>query len=179
MKKASTTSAIVGAAFLMATSAVGPGFLVGLRRNGAYDTGGFAETREEAVEIARLLVATGWIDFLNVSGYPFYQGMGAARGAIVPEAAALKQAIAGKIPVFAVGDRITDPRMANEFLADGRVDMIGMVRAGIADPEIEERRARDLREIDQAQAEGDDRDGQQQVERRSLVSHVRKPNRAS
>ena len=42
-----------------------------------------------------------------------------------------------------------------------------MIGPGIADSEIEERRVRDLHEVDQAKDEREQRDRQQQVERRS------------
>ena len=39
------------------------------------------------------------------------------------------------IPVFAVG-RITDPQLAEQILAEGHADMVGMTRAHIADPDL-------------------------------------------
>jgi len=117
--------------------AVGRDFVVGLRRNGLYDTkGGPIETREDSHAFARLLADSGLVDFLSISGYPYYRGMGTPAGAIIAEAALIKQAIGGKITVMSTGDRVVDPRQAEQFLADGKVDMVGLARAGIADPEI-------------------------------------------
>ena len=51
----------------------------------------------------------------------------------VEAAAAVKKLV--DVPVFVTG-KITDPAMANSILADGAADMVGMVRALIADPEL-------------------------------------------
>ena len=51
----------------------------------------------------------------------------------VPMAAALKKVV--DVPVFVTG-RIADPSIAEGILADGSADMVGMVRALIADPDL-------------------------------------------
>ncbi len=64
----------------------------------------------------------------------------------VPMAQAMKEAV--DVPVFVTG-RIADPAIAEGVLADGAADMVGMVRALIADPELpkkaREGRAGDIR----------------------------------
>ena len=120
---------------------VSPEFIVGLRlvvdeqmENGI--------TREVGIEIARRMVATGQVDFLNV-----------IRGHIDTDAA-----LTDVIPVqgmrssphldfagevrrdtgFAVfhAARIADVATARHAVASGKLDMVGMTRAHIADPDI-------------------------------------------
>jgi len=58
--------------------------------------------------------------------------IGSPQGVYVNLAAEIKKAV--NIPVIAVG-RITKPRFADQVLADGKADMIGMARQLVADPE--------------------------------------------
>jgi 2,4-dienoyl-CoA reductase-like NADH-dependent reductase (Old Yellow Enzyme family) len=113
--------------------ACGRDFVVGVRINGAWPVAG-GQTLEEGVEIARLLAATGDLDFVNVSGWPGIGSIGSELGYMMPWAEAVKRAVTS-IPVFGIG-RIIEPAQAEEALAAGRADMIGMTRAGIADPEL-------------------------------------------
>ncbi len=97
---------------------------------------------ETGQEIARMLAATGNLDFITTSvggvgseiggayiqgPYPLPQGFG------VEAAAALKKAV--DIPVVAQG-RINDPIQAEQILATGQGDMVGLARGLIADPEF-------------------------------------------
>jgi N-methyl-L-proline demethylase len=121
--------------------AVGPNFIVGIRMvaDEDWDKG---LSREEGVEIARRLVASGAIDFLNI-----------IRGHIETDAA-LQRVIpitgmrsaphldfagevraATKFPVFHAA-RIADVATARHAVASGKLDMVGMTRAHIADPHI-------------------------------------------
>ncbi len=121
--------------------AVGPDFIVGVRMvaDEDWDKG---LSREEGVEIARRLVASGMIDFLNI-----------IRGHIETDAA-LQKVIpihgmrsaphldfagevkaATKFPVFHAA-RIADVATARHAVASGKLDMVGMTRAHIADPHI-------------------------------------------
>ncbi len=113
--------------------ACGRDFVVGVRVNGAWTMPG-GQTVEEGVEIARLLAETGDVDFVNVSGWPGIGSIGSSLGFMMPWAHAVKQAVAA-IPVFGIG-RIVRPEQAEVALAAGHADMIGMTRAGIADPEL-------------------------------------------
>src|SRR5207248_6900551 len=74
------------------------------------------------------------LDFLDVSAWPGIGTIGSPFGALVPGAAVIKDAVP-HLPVFAIG-RIVDPRQAEEILAAGQADMVGMTRASIADPEL-------------------------------------------
>lgn len=97
---------------------------------------------EQGQEIARMLAATGNLDFITtavggasseIAGaslqgpYPMPEGYG------VEASAAIKKAV--DIPVVAQG-RINDPIQAEQVLAAGQGDMIGMARGLIADPEF-------------------------------------------
>ena len=93
---------------------------------------------EEGQEIARILAATGELDFLNTGigvgtvhekqgPYPTPLGYG------VYAAAAIKKV--ADLPVVAHG-RINDPVQAEAILAEGKADLIGMARGLIADPEF-------------------------------------------
>jgi 2,4-dienoyl-CoA reductase-like NADH-dependent reductase (Old Yellow Enzyme family) len=134
--------------------AVGARYIVGVRMvaDEDWDKG---LSRQEGVEIAGRLVATGKIDFLNV-----------IRGHIETDAAlvdviplqgmesAPHLEFAGEIraatrfPVFHAA-RISDVATARHAIAEGRLDMVGMTRAHIADPHIGRKlaagRERDIR----------------------------------
>src|SRR5262245_52271387 len=110
---------------------------------------------EASREIARRLERTGQLDFLDVSAGTDADLMSLARhipsmyfppGNLVEFAAALKAVTS--LPVFCAG-AIRDPRLAEEILARGQADMVGMTRAHIADPhlvtKVREGRLDDLR----------------------------------
>jgi 2,4-dienoyl-CoA reductase-like NADH-dependent reductase (Old Yellow Enzyme family) len=122
-------------------AAVGPELVLGLRlvADEDWDKG---LSREEGVDIARRLVATGQVDFLNV-----------IRGHIETDAALSKVIpihgtpsaphldFTGEVreetgfPVFHAA-RIADVATARHAIAEGKLDMVGMTRAHIADPHI-------------------------------------------
>ncbi|MCX7933171.1 MAG: NADH:flavin oxidoreductase/NADH oxidase [Rhodovarius sp.] len=90
-------------------------------------------TLSDAIEIARLLQATGGVDVIDCSS-----GGGDARQRIrpfpgyqVPFAEAIRREVG--IATAAVG-LITTPEMAEEILANGRADLIVMGRKLMADP---------------------------------------------
>ena len=120
---------------------VGKEFIVGIRMvaDEDWDKG---LSRKEGVEIAQRLVADGQIDFLNL-----------IRGHIETDAALSKvipiqgtpaaphldftgevRAVT-KFPVFHAA-RINDVATARHAVAEGKLDMVGMTRAHIADPHI-------------------------------------------
>lgn len=113
--------------------ACGDDFVVGVRTNGAWEMPG-GHTIAEGVEIATRLAATGQVDFVDVSGVPTIGSVGSPFGALVPWAAAVKAALPD-LPVLTVG-RLVRPQQAEEVLAAGQADMVGMTRASIADPEL-------------------------------------------
>ena len=116
---------------------VGPDFVVGVRLAGDERFPG-GMTTADAGALAGRLERDGTIDYVNVStgGSPS-QGwivLDATyeRGANLDAAAAVKQATS--LPVLVAG-RIARPSEAEDALATGQADMIGVVRALIADPQ--------------------------------------------
>lgn len=121
--------------------AVGDDFIVGIRMVADEDFSA-GLSKQEGVEIARRLAASGKFDFLNI-----------IRGSIETDAALTKVIpIAGmrssphldfagevrsatKFPVFHAA-RIADVATARHAIAQGKLDMVGMTRAHIADPHI-------------------------------------------
>jgi len=121
--------------------AVGERFIIGLRMvaDEDWETG---LTREDGMEIARRFKTSGLVDFLNI-----------IRGHIDTDAALLDVIpimgmrsapsldFAGEIrvetrfPVFHAA-RIADVATARHAIAEGKLDMVGMTRAHIADPHI-------------------------------------------
>jgi 2,4-dienoyl-CoA reductase-like NADH-dependent reductase (Old Yellow Enzyme family)/thioredoxin reductase len=115
--------------------ACGQDIALGVRMNIEWPTAG-GITHADAIEIAMLLDQTGLLDFISCTMFPGEMSMPTNRlapGFQIPKAAAIREAV--KVPVLALG-RIVDPLMAEKILADGLVDMVGMTKAGIADPEL-------------------------------------------
>ena len=122
-------------------AAVGRDFIVGIRMVADEDLEQ-GLSKHEGVEIARRLAASGKFDFLNI-----------IRGSIETDAALTRVIpIAGmassphldfagevraatKFPVFHAA-RIADVATARHAIASGRLDMVGMTRAHLADPHI-------------------------------------------
>ena len=122
-------------------AAVGEKFVVGIRMVADED---FEKglSKEEGVEIARRLAGSGKVDFLNI-----------IRGSIETDAALTKVIpvtgmrasphldfagevrAATKFPTFHAA-RISDVATARHAIATGKLDMVGMTRAHIADPHI-------------------------------------------
>ncbi len=93
-------------------------------------------------EVARHVATTRRIDYLNHSegarSSHYARAVGSyrhPRGEWLPLAAGLRTAIDGAVPVIGVG-RIVDPAMAEQALADGTCDLVGLTRAQIADPDF-------------------------------------------
>lgn len=117
---------------------VGDDLALGIRLSGdEFTQGGLG--LPEMQEICRLLAADGQLDYFSISAGNYtsqFMSMGdmtVPPGAIVYLAAGIKEVV--DLPVFTVM-RINDPMLAERILADGQADMIGMVRALIADPEL-------------------------------------------
>ncbi len=129
---------------------VGRDWVVGARISGdELSEGGLSA--EDMAEIARRLADSGLVDFLSIIGGAAHTAALQAQvvpnmsypvGLFVPLAAAIKVAVPG-IPVFHAS-RIVDPVHADQILADGAIDLVGMTRALIADPDLP-RKARDGR----------------------------------
>ncbi|MEL6290155.1 MAG: NADH:flavin oxidoreductase, partial [Pseudomonadota bacterium] len=120
---------------------VGPEFIVGVRMVGdELDADGIAPT--EGMEIARRLAQSGKVDFLNI-----------IRGQVASDALLTKVIpthgmpsaphidfcgevrAETKFPVLHAA-RIPDVATARHAIAEGKLDMVGMTRAHIADPHI-------------------------------------------
>lgn len=111
---------------------VGPDFLV-LYRLGASDGEGRGITIGESQTLAQRLVRAG-INVVDVSGGLIGdapKGM-TAQGYFLPLAEKIKQAV--KAPVIGVGG-ITDPAFADQAIRQGRVDLVAVGRALLADPD--------------------------------------------
>ncbi len=133
-------------------AALGPDRILGLRLPGDERVAGGLGP-DDLTEICRRLTAEGGLDYLNIIAGTNYDRRGrmehwpptpAPHGLFVPLAARIKAAVA--VPVFTAG-RITDPGMAEEILARGEADMVGMTRAQISDPDLV-RKLRESREAD-------------------------------
>jgi mycofactocin system FadH/OYE family oxidoreductase 2 len=116
---------------------VGEQLALGIRLSGDEFTDG-GLTLEDTVEIARRLDQAGLFDYINTSVgiatrnlYLVEGSMAMPPGYSVYMSSAIRKAV--KIPVVAVG-RIKDPVQAEQILREGHADLIGMVRAQIADP---------------------------------------------
>lgn len=109
---------------------VGNDYPLSVRLNGTEpQPGGLAF--EEAVETARILEQMG-VDLLNVSNQNAVLGMEAPLAAHVASAEAVKRSV--RIPVMTCGSILT-PQLAEEILANGSADFVGLVRPLFADPE--------------------------------------------
>ena len=120
---------------------VGPDFIVGFRivADEDWEQG---LSRAEGIEIARRLVGTGKVDFLNIIRGHIESDV--ALSDVIPihgMRSAPHLDFAGevreitKFPVFHAA-RIGDVATARHAIATGKLDMVGMTRAHIADPHI-------------------------------------------
>jgi len=122
-------------------AAVGKDFIVGIRMVADEDTEK-GVSREEGVEIARRLAASGKFDFLNIIRGTIETDASLTRVIPItgmPSAPTLDFAgevrAATKFPVFHAA-RISDVATARHAIATGKLDMVGMTRPHIADPYI-------------------------------------------
>src|SRR5262245_37981796 len=129
---------------------VGRDWVVGVRITGDEMTDGGLSASDMA-DIARRLAASGQVDFLSIVGGAAHTlalqaavvpNMAYPVGLYVPLAAAIKAAVPHMVILHAT--RIVDPVHADQILAGGGIDMVGMTRALIADPDLP-RKARDGR----------------------------------
>ena len=120
---------------------VGPEFIVGVRYT-ADDTTEGGVTREDGFEISRRLKESGLVDFLNV--IRGHTATDAALTDVIPIQGMANSPhldFAGEIraatglPTFHAA-KIQDVPTARHAIASGKLDMVGMTRAHIADPHI-------------------------------------------
>ncbi|MDA8637139.1 FAD-dependent oxidoreductase [Rhodospirillales bacterium] len=120
---------------------VGSEFIVGIRMvaDEQWDIG---LSREEGVTIANMLIDSGHIDFLNLIRGRIDSDVGLSKVIPVggmPSAPHLdfcgEVRAETKFPVFHAA-RISDVATARHAVAEGKLDMVGMTRAHMADPHI-------------------------------------------
>ncbi|MDA8149370.1 MAG: mycofactocin system FadH/OYE family oxidoreductase 2 [Actinomycetota bacterium] len=97
-------------------------------------------TIDEAVAVARLVEATGKVDYINTSIgvatatlFMIEASMQVPPGYALFIPSAIRAAVS--LPVVGVG-RFKDPLQAERALADGHCDLVGIVRGQIADPDF-------------------------------------------
>lgn len=120
-------------------AALGPDRLLGVRLCGDELMDG-GTTVEEAVATARLVEATGKVDYINTSIgvatstlYMIEASMSVPPGYALFVSNAIRRAVS--LPVIGVG-RVKDPVQAERALAEGHCDLVGVVRGQIADPDF-------------------------------------------
>ena len=118
---------------------LGPDKVLGVRLCGDELIEG-GTTVEDAIAVARLCEQTGQVDYLNTSIgvatstlYMIEASMQVPPGYAMFIPSALREAVS--IPVVGVG-RFKDPAQADRALRNGHADLIGVVRAQIADPDF-------------------------------------------
>lgn len=122
-------------------AAIGTSHIVGMRFCSDELAPWAGLTPEQSVEIAKLLVATGRVDYMTITMgsilsthmFPFQASMHVAPGYTAHLAAAIKAAV--NIPVFAAG-RIMTTIQAERILAEEQADGVEMIRPLIADPNL-------------------------------------------
>lgn len=120
---------------------VGPEFIVGIRYTGDEDLPG-GLTKDDGMEISRRLKDCGMVDFLNVikghidtdAGLTDVIPVQGMRSAPHLDFAGEIRA-ATKFPTFHAA-KIQDVATARHAIASGKLDMVGMTRAHMADPHI-------------------------------------------
>jgi 2,4-dienoyl-CoA reductase-like NADH-dependent reductase (Old Yellow Enzyme family) len=120
---------------------VGDDYIVGIRMSGAEDVPG-GLTEKDCLEIATALTRTGMIDFINIVKGSIASdealshvipGLGTPLGPSLELAGRFRERLS--LPVFTAA-RIADVATARYAIAEGLVDMVGMMRAHMADPHI-------------------------------------------
>jgi len=127
--------------------AVGSDFVVGVRLSGDQEVKG-GLSLPDMLEIARRLDALGMLDYLLITGSSNDTYLTQAKatpslyyphGVFNDYASAIREVV--QTPVMVTG-RIVDPRMAEQIIANGHADLVGMTRALIADPHLPEKARR-------------------------------------
>ena len=122
-------------------SRVGKDFIIGVRLSASEMVEGGLEP-EDVAEVAKLLEATGQLDYLHCSVgmyrsvhyvvAPAYSGL---EPGFEADFTAQIKAVMKNTPVFVVG-RINDPMLADKLIAEGSADACVLVRELIAEPEF-------------------------------------------
>ena len=120
-------------------TAIGPGLALGVRLCGDELIEG-GTTIDEAVDVARMVEATGQVDYINTSIgvataslFMIEASMHVAPGYAMFIPSAIRKAV--DLPVVGVG-RFKDPLQAERALEEGHCDLVGVVRGQIADADF-------------------------------------------
>ncbi|MBN35672.1 MAG: oxidoreductase [Rhodospirillaceae bacterium] len=122
-----------------ARARIGPDPVLGVRISDGDDTPD-AMDAGDVLEVCQVLEQRGLVDYINVIGgntrtargwIEVVPPMTTPHGHVAGHAAVLKRNLS--LPVL-VGGRINQPQLAEEIVASGQADMVGTVRAMIADP---------------------------------------------
>jgi 2,4-dienoyl-CoA reductase (NADPH2) len=120
-------------------SAIGTGMALGVRLCGDELIAG-GTTIEEAVEVARMVEASGQVDYINTSIgvataslFMIEASMHIPPGYALFIPSAIRKAV--DLPVVGVG-RFKDPLQAERALSEGHCDLVGVVRGQIADADF-------------------------------------------
>jgi len=124
---------------LAVRKAIGNDLALGVRLCGdEFIEGG--TTIDEAIEVAKLVEASGNVDYINTSIgvataslFMIEASMHIPPGYATFIPSAIRKAV--DLPVVGVG-RFKDPQQAERALADGHCDLVGVVRGQIADPDF-------------------------------------------
>jgi 2,4-dienoyl-CoA reductase-like NADH-dependent reductase (Old Yellow Enzyme family) len=117
---------------------VGPDLPVGVRMGAGQITGDLDE--QTVAEVARRLAGRGLIDFLNASMGDYYAmhwmmgGMDRPAGYMLPSSGQITSAVTA-VPRIVTG-RFRTLEEAEQVLRSGEADLVSMVRAHIADPDL-------------------------------------------
>jgi 2,4-dienoyl-CoA reductase-like NADH-dependent reductase (Old Yellow Enzyme family)/thioredoxin reductase len=120
---------------------VGDDFIVGIRMTGGEDVEG-GLTERDGLEIATTLAGTGTLDFVNIVKGSIatdeaishvIPGLGTPLGPGLEFAGRFRERV--NLPIFHA-TRIPDVATARYAISEGLVDMVGMMRAHMADPHI-------------------------------------------
>ena len=120
---------------------VGDEFIVGIRMTGGEDVDG-GLTEADGLAIASTLARTGTIDFINIVKGSIatderishvIPGLGTPLGPALQFAGRFRERV--NLPIFHA-NRIPDVATARYAITEGLVDMVGMMRAHMADPHI-------------------------------------------
>lgn len=125
---------------------VGEEYVVGFQVN-ATDAAPGGMDVEEYSEVARRLAATGQVDYLVVKAGTYQKqdyivpDMQHEQELLAPLAKQVRAVVKDENPEVTVATtgRITDPRTADQVLAEGCADVVSMTRGHIADPAIAEK----------------------------------------
>lgn len=125
-------------------AAIGPENILGLRLSCDEYAPWAGIKPEDGVEIARELCVSGEVDYLVVVTGSIYTvfmtspAMHTPAGNTLELATNVRQAIQKIAPNVAIfnGDTVVDPKVADSYLQDGKIDGFDMTRALIADPDL-------------------------------------------